>query len=186
MKNKFTIISLIFIAFTLSMGIPSCKEENPEKPTNDEELITTLRMIFYHATDSTRAGEFLFTDTDGAGGLEPQRWDTIRLSPNQSYLAVIELLNESNPSSIVYVSAEVREEADEHLFCFQTGLDGLSVQYADTDGTHPIGLNTLWNTGKSGTGSVVVSLKHQPDGLKNGACEPGDTDIEVAFPIVVE
>jgi hypothetical protein len=40
--------------------------------------------------------------------------------------------------------------------------------------------------GAAGSGSVTVILKHQPDGLKDGTCAPGETDVELEFQVAVQ
>lgn len=183
MKNH---LLIMLITAGMFAGISSCKEDEPEKPTNEEELITTLNLRFFNAADSTPAGVFVFKDADGEGGLNPQVWDTIRLQKGISYFAEIELLNESNPADVEDITAEVKEEATEHLFCYLKNLNGLDIQIKDTDGNLPLGLKTSWMASSSGNGQVTISLKHQPDGLKNGDCAPGDTDIEVVFQLEVK
>ena len=186
MKKQLFSILLICVSLGYLTSLSSCKEDEPDKPTNDEELITTLKLKFFHAADSSSAGVFVFRDVDGEGGMSPQMWDTIRLNSGKAYFMELELLNESNAADVEDITAEIREEAAEHLFCFGNSVPGFSMIYADSDGTHPIGIKTNWNAQTAGTGNVTVTLKHQPDGTKNGNCAPGDTDIEVVFPTIIQ
>ena len=70
------------------------------------------------------------------------------------------------------------------MFCFDVVDAHVNINRTDTDGTFEIGLQSEWVTTTASTGTVTVSLKHQP-GIKDGTCDPGDTDVEIQFPIVI-
>jgi hypothetical protein len=84
------------------------------------------------------------------------------------------------------ISNEVLEEGNEHLFCFDIMDANLNITRADSDGVYEIGLESIWVVGANSNGHVTVTLKHQPDGIKDGTCAPGDTDIEIEFPIKIQ
>ena len=64
------------------------------------------------------------------------------------------------------------------------GID-ITIQRTDSDGNFEVGLQSLWETGTTGNGTVMIRLKHQP-GVKDGTCAPGETDIELDFQTKVE
>ena len=108
------------------------------------------------------------------------RFDTIRLDSNCTYFATILLLNET-ASPVDTISNEVLEETDDHLFCFTPSGSSASVTVTDRDGNNlPIGLQSTWITTSAGSGTMNVTLHHQP-GIKNGDCALGETDVEVLF-----
>jgi len=178
MKKQIKIILMLSLS---SIAIfQACKPDDPA-PVNESELITSVVLNF---TDSAtqQVLSFQFRDPDGPGGNNPTVFDTLQLKANSTYFVSTVLLDESK-SPVDTISNEVEEEGDEHQF-FYTPQNGIavSVSYADQDvNGNPIGLATKWKTGATGSGSVLVVLKHQP-GEKNGSVATGETDVEVAFP----
>jgi len=185
MKTK----NIIFALALSTLVFTGCKKdkENPENPspsTNDSEIITTCSITFVDPTGTQPSYTATFRDPDGDGSSAPTAFDTIFLHPSTLYNASILLLNETiSPADTI--SNEVLEEGDEHLFCFEIADADVVVTRTDSDGTYEIGLLSNWLVGSAGSGNVTVTLKHQP-GVKNGNCDPGDTDVEITFPIVVE
>ena len=176
---------MLWFAILLS----ACKKDNdradqPTPPTNDGEILTSLILEITDTTTASTTMVFAFRDLDAEGSNQPVQWDTIRLEPNKVYDTRIMVLNEiSQP--IDTLSLEIANEADEHIFCFDTNTPGLNILRTDSDGTFEIGLTSRWFTQSSGIGEITVTLKHQP-GIKDGTCLPGDTDIEITFPCTVE
>jgi len=170
-----------------ALNLSSCKDDtgDPPPPTNEEELITTVKLRFFRASDTTFYREFMFKDPDGEGGNGPTRFDTLFFEANTVYLAELILLNEANPAKIEDITLEVKDEAKDHLFCYIDSQGLIGIQRTDTDGKYEIGIKSKWTVGTTGSGKVTVTLKHQP-GVKNGSCDPGDTDVEVVFPYVVD
>src|SRR3990167_2160051 len=86
---------------------------------------------------------------------------------------------------------------NEHPFCFRgkgrhTRFDcdwSSDVCSSDlptnSDGTYEVGLLSSWVTQAISTGETTITLKHQP-GVKNGQCDPGETDIELTFHTIIE
>lgn len=178
------LLNFNFIALILTISSISCTEDpvsvtNPD-PEHEEELITTVKITLTDTSNSANIVEAKFADLDGEGGDAPSAFDTIRLQKSTVYKGQIELLNESESPS-ENITEEIEEEGDEHLFCF-TSSSALTITSTDSDGTYPIGLQTLWKTTSDtlSDGFVLVTLKHQPD-IKDGTCSPGETDIELNF-----
>jgi hypothetical protein len=178
------------LAGLLATGIFSCKKDPlpPQNPpvVNEGELITTVKLSFTDTTGVQPDVTAIFRDTDGEGGAAPTSFDTIKLAAATVYRCTVLLLNEAtNP--VDTLSNEILAEANEHLFCY--GVSGgadVSIAITDTDGILPLGLVSRWNIGTATQGSVTVTLKHQPDGLKDGTCSPGDTDVELDFRIEIQ
>lgn len=181
-QSIFTHLGAMLLLAALPIA-QSCKDDHDDHD-HEGELITTVQMVFTDSATSTVAGTFEFSDPDGPGGNPPQRMDTISLQSSKTYLVELRFIDASkNPAHDI--THEIREEAREHIVCFTDAGSNLTILRTDSDGTHPIGLSSRWNTPDvMSSGKVKVTLKHQP-GVKNGQCDPGDTDVEVEFPVRV-
>ena len=186
-KKSVHILWLLITGLALTMASCGKDNEDPETPpevVNEEELITTVTLQFHDPTGVNPDVVATFRDVDGPGGADPTQFDTIFLAPSTLYEATILLLNESvDPAE--NITDEVSEEAVDHLFCYTSNGADLSIIRTDSDGTFALGINSTWQAGVAGEGSVNVVLKHQP-GIKDGTCDPGETDVEVEFPVLIQ
>lgn len=189
MKTQINSASQMLFVLSLStMMLVACHkdEQDPETPQviiNEEEVITTCKLMFTDISGTSTDTTAVYRDPDGDGGNAPIQFDTIYLHSGTQYATEIVLLNEtvSPPDSI---SNEVQEEGEDHLFCFSVSGTTIDIVRTDSDGTFEIGLQSTWTTTNASEGSVTVTLKHQP-GVKDGTCAPGDTDVEVTFPVII-
>jgi hypothetical protein len=190
-KLIYTMKQLFYLSAAALMLAFSCKKNKIDDPIDqpiddhEEELITTMKLIFSDSAGVLPDRTFQFQDLDGPGGNNPTMFDTLFLEDSTVYNVQVEILNESvNPAE--NLTSEILTEADEHLFCFTPmNLSGLSIVRTDSDGTYQIGLQSKWRTIQTENGKVKIVLKHQP-GVKNGSCDPGDTDIELYFEVRVK
>jgi len=179
----------LLLATLFSFIMVSCDPEEPEPP-NEEEVITTL----IYSLSPMGGGDTVtlsFRDIDGDGGEEP----TITggtLSANTTYTGSLTLRNESE-SPAEEITTEIEEEAEEHQFFFQSTVAGLQVAYNDVDAdNNPVGLATTLTTDNDGSGTITITLRHEPnksaDGVSNGDISNagGEADIEVSIPISVQ
>ncbi len=186
--KKSLIISALFIF--LSFSLFNCKKNKDDAPTpqapNEQEQITTLHLIVKEG--GMLVDTFSFKDLDGPGGNAPTI-ETISLTASINYSATLLLLDQSkNP--VDTISNEVEEEKNAHQFFYEITTANLTAQYNDVDDNGvPLGLETLMTTGTASTGTLKVTLKHQPSGIKpttgNGDSSLGDTDVEVVFDVIV-
>lgn len=170
--------------------INGCGKDDPVVE-NDEELITTVRLTF-SPEDGSAAVVFEYKDLDGDGGNAPIITNGI-LKKAGHYKADLSLLNESvNPAE--NITNEIKNEAASHqvFYTFSNGL-GVDWAYLDEDKNGaPLGLNIHVYTPNSGTGTLIVTLRHEPDKKATGATQGdpsqagGDTDAEVLFNISVQ
>ncbi len=177
---------LILYAFMLLSVIWACKKDEdqvklPPSILNSPELITSMVLRF---TDSTNISNIIFAefrDPDGRGGNSYTKFDSIKLSSNKTYFLNVIILDETkNPLDTI--SKEILKEAKDHLFCFTPLGSSAVVTITDKDeNNNPVGLQSKWRTSSAGNGFMKIVLKHQANGLKNGTCSPGETDIEVNF-----
>jgi len=187
MKKNVFIYLLISVMFT--SVFTSCDKDDPEVP-NEEELITTLVFTLTPSAGGTTV-EFKFQDLDGDGGNDPVITNGT-LAANTTYTGAITLTNEQEDPA-EDITEEVKEEALEHQFFFQTTVSGLSVSYNDKDSEgNPIGLSTNVTTTDTGTGTLTITLRHQPDKSATNVSSGditnagGETDISVTFDVLVE
>jgi hypothetical protein len=127
-----------------------------------------------------------FYDEDGDGSIAPQTSVSGALAAGKTYKGTVTLLNETE-SPAGDITAEVKAEANDHLFCYVVNAANLTVSYDDADDHGlPVGLETKWVTTAAGAGKIGITLRHQP-GEKTGACPgAGDSDIEVEFNITIQ
>lgn len=165
----------------------SCDKDDDatDAPINESELITTVTLTMQEA-GTTNPVTATFRDPDGEGGNAPTKFDEIVLKPNTIYNTTVTLLDESKtpPADI---TGEIEEEDEDHQFFYTptTGLN-VTVAYDDADDNNlPVGLKTKVTTGAASTGTLKVTLKHQP-GIKNNNLATGDTDVELNFTTKVQ
>jgi hypothetical protein len=167
----------------------ACEKEDPVIP-NEEELITTLIYTLTPAGGSNSV-VFSFQDLDGDGGDAPVIVNGT-LAANTTYAGALSLLNETETPA-ESISEEVEEEADEHQFFFSASGVNATVSYADADGNgNPIGLASTVVAGAVSSGTLIITLRHEPAKSASGVSDGditnagGETDIEVTFDLTVQ
>lgn len=183
MKSMKKTFLMALLATSLVVG---CKKDEPS-PTEDNELITTIRLKF---TESGTTTSFTFKDLDGPGGKAPVI-DKISLKPNKTYMVALEILDESK-MSIVNTTDDIQSKKDEHIFEFiSTPATLLMVTPTDKDSRgFNVGLVASAMTTSAGTGKLQVVLHHQPPvggkPIKNGSFTLGSTDVDVSFEVEIK
>lgn len=185
-------IQLSVIVILLLTAIASCKKKDDLDPVIpvEQEVITTL-IFTLTPENSDTAVVFNFFDPDGDGGAPPEISTGI-LQANTSYAATIQLLNESQ-SPIDDITGEIAAEGEAHQFFFETTVAELEIVYSDSDASgNPIGLTTTVQTGTPTSGTLTITLRHEPNKLAPGVSAGnltnagGETDIEVTFDVEVQ
>ena len=166
--------------FMTTVLFTSCKKDDPE-PINEEELITTLIVNLTDvATGDTES--FIFRDTDGEGGNPPSVFDEINMGAGKEYGCTLLVLNESETPA-EDITEEILEEDVDHQFYFAPTGNSATVNITDLDANGlPLGLESTWDAGAPGTGTMKITLKHKPG--EKGPGDPvsvGGTDIEIEF-----
>lgn len=173
-SRKMQIIAILSLSLALGLNLSSCKKKD-----NEEELITTVSLK-YKDPISMLDKVYTWKDLDGDGGVAPTPADTLFLDSGQVYQISLELKNQANGGD-VDITKEVETEGKDHFVCYNpVGTGAMIIDLVDSDGTYPIGLKCTWRCTKRGSGIMRVQLKHQPN-VKNGTCDPGDTDVDVNF-----
>lgn len=177
-----------FVALAmLGLVTLSCSDDDDDNPVvvDEEEVITTMTVNLMAADSNVRLTS---TDLDGDGPNAPEITVVGTLAPNSTYTGSITLLNETT-DPVEDVTEEIEEEDDEHQFFFATegAITGVTSTDADGDG-NPIGLAFELTTGDAGTGTLRVTLRHEPKKPNNGtlADAGGETDISQQFTVTVE
>lgn len=185
MKQVFLFSLLTFLLF----AVTSCEKDDPEIE-NEEEVITTLIYTLTPQGGGTPV-VFRFQDLDGDGGEAPILSNDT-LVANSNYTGSLQLLNEQE-SPVENITEEVQEEGDEHQFFFESDLNNLTISYEDQDvNGNPVGLSTSIVTGDAESGTITITLRHEPNksaaGVSNGdiANAGGETDIQVTFDVEVQ
>ncbi|WP_435415189.1 type 1 periplasmic binding fold superfamily protein [Polaribacter aestuariivivens] len=179
-------IKLLALFITTSLVFSACSDDHDDHDhDHEEELITT---ITYTLTSGNDVVTLSFKDLDGFGGNAGVATVSGPLQANTTYTGSLKLENETE-SPTEDVTAEVKEEDDEHELFYTTNVAGVTIVKTDVDGNNnPLGLETTFTTGSIGTGSLTITLKHEPtkpnDGTLSGA--GGVSEAQATFSVSVE
>jgi hypothetical protein len=179
----------ILPCLTLNLLLAGCAKD-PNDVTiapienSDEEIIHSIHLKFVNVAQLTDTLVYRFVDNDGVGGNPPSAFDTLRFPANTQWQCSIELGQIIN-NQLFNIHEEVLAEAADHLFCFEADAVAIGIVRTDSDGIYELGLQSDWNIQGTSTGTLRIQLKHQP-GIKDGTCEPGDTDLDLTFHAIVE
>ncbi|HEX8330444.1 MAG TPA: hypothetical protein VF629_23130 [Hymenobacter sp.] len=182
-QSRFRLAALVL---ALPLAFSACSDDNDDpQPDEDNEQITTVTYVLTPTTAGGTPATVTWKDTDGTGGNAPT-FGTLNLQPNTTYTGALTLLDETK-TPVANITDEVRSESDEHLLVYvPTPASLLAITRTDRDAKNlEIGLTTRVVTNAAGTGSLRITLRHQP-GAKDGTAGPGDTDVEVTIPVTVQ
>lgn len=169
-------------------GLPGCGDHADDPHDHNEaEVFTTVSLTLVNEADTADTVRAMFKDPDGDRGIPPVLFDSLKLGAGRNYRATLTLLDESKTPA-VDMTAEVEEEGTDHqvFYAPTTGLH-LTVHYRDKDAENrPLGIETHFMSGNASEGFLRLTLKHQP-GMKSATstASTGETDVEVAFPVVI-
>jgi hypothetical protein len=191
MKNLKTLV----LAITAIISFNSCSKEETKKPdpVNEEELITTVRVVFTPVGGgSTVTLNYKDLDGDGPGAATNTVTGTFAL--NKTYNGEVFVLDESkNPAG--NISEEILVEAVDHQFFYQkTGTlpvftytpAATAANNFDSNGK-PLGYKTTFVTTTAATGDLKVTLRHEGNKSASNVAAgditnaTGATDFEVTF-----
>lgn len=187
--------ALLALTASAALLTTACDDDDPIVEENEEELITTVVLTLTGDDNSPRI--FTFLDLDGEGGVDGTASSTGgNLEANTTYAYSLDFLNQAETPPEV-VTTEIREEDEEHQVFFSASGVDLDFAYntdateVDDDG-NPIGLVGTVTTGDGGTGTMTITLRHEPNkdaaGVSDGDITNagGETDIQVVFDVEVE
>ena len=178
----------LMVFFLLTLFLTSCEKDDPE-PINEEELITTVRMVCTPVSGGDVVS-LQFQDIDGDGGDPPVIFGG-EFKANTDYEVEVSFLNESvSPTEVI--TEEVRDEGTEHqIFLTFAGVD-FTFGYLDSDADgNPVGIEMSLSSGTTGSGEMTLILRHEPMKGNAGVADGditnagGETDVEVRFPVEI-
>ncbi len=184
---------LLAIIFTITV-LSACSDNDPDV-INEEELITTLRVTLTPQVGGS-AITLEYQDLDGDGPNEPVVSVSGDLRSNTVYDGSIEVLNETEDPA-EDITAEIREEDEEHQFFFSLAPEIGSITYDDEDSNNnPIGLSfemtTISPFATPVSGTLVITLRHEPNKTATGVQDGditnagGETDISATFTVTID
>ncbi|SIQ71490.1 MULTISPECIES: hypothetical protein [Pontibacter] len=185
--NKLLRPYMAFLLMGTLLFTTSCKDDDQPGPDEEEEVITAVTISLTPTGKGQDAEATISTIT----GTQVQN-APLTLRPGTEYTAVVTLTDESK-TPVADMTAEIRNERDEHLLVYTFTPDAgsnatVNVTITDMDqNNRPVGLESTVTTGAgTGNGKLKVVLKHQPGGLKTGTnTTAGSTDIDVDFNVIV-
>ena len=174
---KYALLAIPFLYF-------SCSDDDDNSipdEINDEEVITTMNVY----VDGVLA--MSSTDDDGPEGPNQPVVTAGVLQSFTTHEVRLEFLNElEDPAEDITV--EIEEESDEHQVFFSHTIDSdIEFVYTNFDNQDPpLPLGTTFNitTGEPGSGTITITLIHEPDKPNTGLESAGGTqDIQVTFDV---
>jgi hypothetical protein len=179
-------LNYLLLAFVLMIFAAGCGEDEDPLIENEEEVITSVTLTFTPFAGATETVVYGFSDPDGDGGSAPNFSYTGVLQAGAVYSSQVSFGNETGT-----IDAEiVAEGADHQVFIANTA--DILFAYNDTDANgDPLGLLTTANVTAAGTGSLTLTLRHEPVksaliGITSLDVAGGETDVEVTFDVTIQ
>lgn len=177
--------SFALLIFTLF----SCSNDDNPAPVNEEEVITTIKVTLVNGGNTITLQS---QDLDGDGPNAPIVTVSGDLAASTTYLGSVKFLNElENPAEDI--TAEVEEEGVDHQLFFDLTNSLGTITYNDVDDNgNPIGLEFTLVTGSAGSGTLTVTLRHEPNKEASGVSDGditnagGSTDAQVTFNLTIQ
>jgi len=181
-KNKLKFVILAVAVGTLTFQ--GCKKDKlPD--LDDNELITTFTLKFVNKADATDTKVVTWKDLDGDGGSDPVI-DALTLKADATYDVSVDAVLDESKTPADNTKEEIEEENMDHLFVYAPS-SGLNLTFSNFDKDEnnlPVGLTAIGTTGAASSGTLKITLRHQP-GVKDGTYAPGSTDLETVFPVTI-
>lgn len=172
-----------FALFISALIMTSCSNDDDPVVVDEEEVITTMNVSLNNGEIELQS-----QDLDGDGPDAPVITVSGNLAANTTYTGSIELLNETETPA-ENITTEVSAEATSHQFFFASSGSITGTTYTDTDDNgNPVGLVFELTTGAAGTGTLQITLRHEPKKPNDGSLADagGETDIAQSFTLTVE
>lgn len=184
-----TTIKMLMAAGLISAVVTSCSKDDTAPEENDNELITTVRVLAVATDNTADTLKFQWKDADGDGPGQPVI-DQVKLVAGKTYKVQLLLLDETK-TPVDNVTEEIEEEAQDHRFYFEPSA-AITVADLDKDKNNvTLGLNSTWTTAVAGgSGTIKITLRHYPNGGKAEtdlvSSTKSSSDAEVVFPTLVQ
>jgi hypothetical protein len=207
--SKIKNYSIVFLVIIVIASCK--KKEKLVAPIISNEVITTVQLILTNTNtpfDKDTATWQQLLDVNGNPLPQDTSKAILNLHANTIYAAQV-LMYDKTQNPATNVSDEVKQRANYHLFFFQptpispsnyiintttTNIPGtatsasgpylnLTVNRTDYDTNNPplqVGLADNFVSGTASDGHLRMVMRHQPN-VKNGAYDPGDSDVDISF-----
>lgn len=186
------------IAMTIFAGaltFSACKKDNnivANPQPVEQELITTLKLVVTNGAGFNKT--FSYKVENGFNNITSTvpEVDEVQLAPGTQYNVEVQVWNEK-ASPAENVTGEVKTENEAHLFLFSStpASRAGSVTFSNgstDDAGKPFNQAITFTTGDAGSGSLTVTLKHEP--TDKNATTPdaagGETDAQAIFPVKIQ
>lgn len=184
---------LATIFLSASIILTACKKPEVTNPTPvEEELITTVRLVVTNNSGFNKTFSYKVENGIGSATQGTVTIDDVVLAPETEYDVVVEVLDETK-TPVENVTEEVIAESHHHLFVFEStpasGNGSVSFHNGNKDDEgQPLNQTLQFKTGPAGTGSLTVTLKHEPTNKNATTLDAagGDTDAQAIFPVKIQ
>jgi hypothetical protein len=178
---------LFLFSVLFSFLVTSCdKDEVNPIEENEEELITTVKLTLVNKANANETVTATWKDPEGDGS---PVITGLTLKSGTIYEGMVEFLDESNPANVKDITDEIEAEGEAHEIFYSVTGAALSVNKTDIDKKGLLlGLKATYTAATSSSGTLTVTLKHKPDGLKKEGDDVnvGSTDAEPVFPVTIQ
>lgn len=169
---------LLLSAFAGSLLFSACKKDDDTEQEN-------ITRVVLHFTGDGFDQEFEWKDLDGDGGNAPTV-PTLQLPIGKVLNCHIHVYDDTK-SPVEDLTEEIEAESAAHLWVFESLLSTLQIEYDDQDSNgKKFGLETKWTTTTFASGTVKVTLFHEPTNKDNLSAPGGETDFTASFPVNVQ
>lgn len=178
----FTILILV-----MSMLSACSDDDNPEEVL-EEEFITDVQLTFTNNADPNDTVILTSNAPDGQDGASTEN-RIGSFTAGATYSLSLSVLNAQETPADDVLNDDIIPEADEHFFTFAVnGLDiSMSRDASDIDAANgtKLGVNTTWVANTVSTGSLEITLVHEPVGASDsnpfGSVTGGEEDFNITW-----
>lgn len=175
---------LITLIIVSALSFAACDQDNTSAAVNEPETITTVTLSIY---DQEAQNSFFatYTDPDGPGG-EAATVEPISFEAGKAYQLLVLFYDDSGQEE-VSMNAQLEYERLDHQVCFTTtGVVPEPLPQDFDENGNPVGKENFFGPKEAGSGSLQVTLLHQPDKAATDPCASGIVDVQtLAFPVTI-
>lgn len=171
----------LFLVMALAVGFFN---QGCDKHDHTEGEVITRFVVHLTGIGNSFNQEFEAKDDDGDGVFNSI--DPITLPIGSAFMCHLHVYDDTkNP--VEDITEEIEAESNAHLFTYAVAGANIVVGNLNTDSNGaPFGLESIWTSAAASSGSVKITLYHEPTN-KNSTTDPGgDVDVEVTFPVTIQ
>ncbi len=172
-------INILYSIFFMIL-FNSCNDISDIEPVNEEEVISKIVLEITNLSNNQTQTYYYQQDID---------IPTILLNNNTLYKMNITFWNYSES-----INAEIIEEKNDHFIVYQPNNLTISLQRTNEDIVRDdgkkLGIFTEIQTQNAINGLLAIRLIHLPESVDDsdgfGTVSGGETDVEIAFPTIIQ